>query len=389
MKLLVDLGLDLDALEMAWTQPDSFLLLPANYDVSAPENQTNIEVFVKNFSQGHFGLLTSGTTGQPKIVVGIKKRTEELVRLIHQEQQGSQAQETIVSLPLSYSYAFVNQWLWALIHGKKLTLSQGFVHPADLIAKISSGRNLMLCFVGPQMKLLKQYVAGKTFPEVIRVHFAGARFPESELPFIFQTFPRAKVFNNYGCVEAMPRLSINEIRPAHADIDLVKPLPGVQFKSDDKDHLFFQSPYSAVASIAQGQVEKYEDWIATGDSAAPMPNGSWRLLGRNNEIFKRYGEKVMISDISDVIMKVWESDFGFYRVTDSMGEEGVVLVLSPEPKADQLQSILMEFRNHLRRPFWPIRVESASALELSSNGKTRIPDPSRLQNIKVLWKQYL
>ena len=71
----------------------------------------------------------------------------------------------------------------------------------------------MICLIGAQVPLLIEYYAGHVFSGVIRVHFAGGRFPAERLGDLHQIFPNAQIFNNYGCAEALPRLTL---RPAEA-----------------------------------------------------------------------------------------------------------------------------------------------------------------------------
>src|ERR1035441_6572038 len=105
----------------------------------------------------------------------------------------------------------------------------------------------MICLVGAQVPLLAQYYEDHSFPGVIRVHFAGGRFPQERLDEVRRLFPQAAIFNNYGCAEAMPRLTLRRAEAATVAHHIGWPLPGVEMQSDEGSRVLFRSPYGAVA----------------------------------------------------------------------------------------------------------------------------------------------
>ena len=62
---------------------------------------------------------------------------------------------TVVALPLTYSFAFVNQWLWARQLGRRLVPTPGLAAPAELGRALDGCRDAMLCLVGAQVPLLE------------------------------------------------------------------------------------------------------------------------------------------------------------------------------------------------------------------------------------------
>jgi acyl-CoA synthetase (AMP-forming)/AMP-acid ligase II len=382
---------DIGRLAAAWSEAPTFALIPdktgADHDFVAHWMDT----LPAEHQTGHYALLTSGSTGTPKLIVGRRERTEALVRVLHRLQELEDAAETIVTLPLTYSYAFVNQWLWSEVMGRRLILTRGLAEPDHLRERLASASRAMLCLVGAQVPLLLQHFAGMSFGGVTRLNFAGGRFPQEQLAALRQLFPSCRIFNNYGCAEALPRLTIRKAEDADEARVLGLPIDGVELSTDAGANLLFRSPYGAVGIVEAGTFRRVEgqDWIATGDLGERMPDGRWRLLGRASEVFKRYGEKLSLAAIAATVNTAWSGECGFYRETDPAGEDGYVLVLSPLADEAVLRAILHAFRAGHTRPHWPLRIEALAAMPHMPNGKIDSAALNTVPDKTVLWKQRL
>jgi len=292
-------------------------------------------------------------------------------------------------LPLTYSYAFINQWLWAHVFNRKLRLTRGFSEPDYLQATLSQASNAMLCMVGSQVSLLRRFFPKTVFPDIIRLHFAGGRFPQEQLDFLHQCFPNAEIYNNYGCAEAMPRLSIRRAEEASQAAHIGFTLPGIEMTSDRKKRLLFRSPFGAVAYINDEGFKSVapDEWVPSGDLGEPLDDGGWRLLGRANEVFKRYGEKISLPQLLTTVKSHWSGEAVFYQEVDPGGEQACVLVLSPEPDKQEVRQILMAFRNNHPRPHWPLRIESLEQMPLLPNGKADTQSLAQTRGKQLHWRQ--
>lgn len=383
-----DVVSDMRALDARWTTPSTFLFVP-DKGVDPAWLRRAVESIPADYRQGCFGLLTSGSTGEPRLIVGSKERTERLVRALHQLQDSEPVRETVCALPLSYSYAFVNQWVWAHVFARRLRLTAGFAEPDVLKAALEEARDAMLCLVGSQVALIRHYFPDAVFPGVIRLHFAGGRFPQEQLAFLRERFPKAQIFNNYGCAEAMPRLTLRRAEDAPEASQIGFTLPGVAMRADQDRRLLFRSPYRAVAFVDDEGFHPVadDDWVPTGDLGEQLPDGSWRLLGRANEVFKRFGEKISLPTLLTTVKGAWAGDATCYRETDPAGEQGYVLVLSPEPDEQQLRNVLMAFRKNHTRPHWPLRIESLALMPLLPNGKPDVRGLRSARDRLLHWRQ--
>lgn len=380
---------DLAELTACWRTRQPFVLMPAKTAVTDDWLAQALSTLPTQALEGYFAMLTSGSSGDPKLVLCEMVRAEALARALHVAQSNADVDVAIVTLPLTYSFAFVNQWVWSEVHDRPLVQTAGLADPADLRRALLGAKRAMLCLVGVQVPLLLQYFAGQAFHGVSRIHFAGGRFPQEQLPALAALFPKAQVYNNYGCAEAMPRLTV---RPATASTDPANvgpALPGIEIRSDGEGALVFRSAYGAVGIVEQGRFSPIgaDTWVRSGDLAEPTPEGHWRLTGRPSEVFKRHGEKISLPTILGTMAAVWPGQVAAYRELDRLGEDGWVLALAPFADDAQVRSLLVALRKHHPRAHWPLRIEGHATLPMLSNGKTDLLSLPRHPCATILWRQ--
>lgn len=385
------LGTDLGQILTAWKSKESFVLLPSKLSVTREWITKAVECLPNRFARDHYALFTSGTTGTPKLVIGSRVRSEQLASLLHDLQDSELIDETVVMLPLSYSYAFVNQWVWSHVKGRRLIQSDGLNDSRSLRGLLKNCRSAMLCLVGVQVPLLLRNFSGETFDGITRIHFAGGRFPQESLSEIGHLFPNAKIYNNYGCAEAMPRLTLRKASDSVEATNIGRTLPGIELRSGLGNALEFTSAYGAVAVVDQFKAQEIGpgDWVLTGDTGIRNSDGTWSLTGRVSEIFKRHGEKVSMAALSDTISEIWLGQLCFYREVDRNGENGCVIVLAPKPSAESLARVLKALRQRHQRSHWPLRIECMESLPLLSNGKADIRSLAIEHSKEVLWSQHI
>ncbi len=131
----------LAGLERHWKLRQTFAFIHEKSLAAAPwlnKMPTGIEgQLPPAYRVDHFCLLTSGSTGAPKLIIGRKSNAEDLARVLHVAQDSEPVRETIVSLPLTYCYAFVNQWLWSRTLNRKLIPTAG-LRQARVVSRFSA-----------------------------------------------------------------------------------------------------------------------------------------------------------------------------------------------------------------------------------------------------------
>lgn len=128
------------------------------------------------------------------------------------------------------------------------------------------------------------------------------------------------------------------------------------------------------------------NWIPTGDLAEFESNGKLKLLGRDGAIFKRYGEKISLSEISSLIDQLECFKHVFY-IEEENGISNHVLLLDGIFDKKSLRPLLLKIRENFNRSWWPVRIECVDALPLNANGKVDTRKLKTTSQRKILWSQ--
>lgn len=317
------------------------------------------------------GFMTSGSTGDPKLVVSTEARLAAGVRAIHESQGLEAVKATAVLLPLGYSYAFVNQALWSVVYGRRLLLTPGMVMPADTMRIMREAKPELLCLVNNQLRALvdRGFTEGEPLDFVEVVNFAGAPFPVADFEALRRFLPKARAMNNYGCTEAMPRLTATEVRSAAHDVTDVGPAIGdLKLRIATGDRVEFSGSSAALGTLSpEGEIVEVGPWVPSGDLGRLDEAGHLHVLGRADQVANVAGERLSLIEVQEQLRRA-----GFSRalawVEKEDGEDQVVAVVSGEgvePK--QIQATL---RMHLPRAAWPAWMAHTPDWKLNANGKT-------------------
>jgi long-chain acyl-CoA synthetase len=283
-----------------------------------------------------FALLTSGSTGAPRIIATSAANVVAGVEAIHRAQELEACLCTAMLLPAAYSYAFVNQLLWSILYRRSLVVARGFAAPVDTFSRLDDVGASMLCLVASQFRMLSALgVEGlPRMAKVMRVNFAGAPFPLERLDDIRMLFPNARIFNNYGCTEAMPRLCVSEVHGPF-DVGCVgKPIGNVQIRIADDGRIGavqFRGSSSALGVVSpEGRLERFQGWIDSGDMGSLMPDGSLRVAGRHDQIVKLAGERLSLMEIEQTLLGCGFDHALAWKAPD---EEAILAVVSAPTRA--------------------------------------------------------
>jgi acyl-coenzyme A synthetase/AMP-(fatty) acid ligase len=322
----------------------------------------------------YFGLLTSGSTGEPKAIVTSAARLAHGIRGIHVAQGLDDIGHTGVLLPLAYSFACVNQLLWSLLYERALHLPEPLSDMANCLARIRASGIDMLCMVPHQARALSKLAgAAEPLPAVHCVNFAGATFPLAEFAFLRRLFPQARLLNNYGCAEAMPRLTCLEITSAAAPVGQVgQPIGDIALRIDGdvaSGPLLFHGSSTALGTIcAEGKLQAFDAWIASGDLGMLDASGL-RILGRHDQVIKIGGERLSLLEVEQALLAFGASQVLVWLATDS--ERIIAIIHMPAPPA--LPALLQWLRARLPGPLLPAEIYWTAQWKINANQKANRP----------------
>ena len=321
---------------------------------------------------GDLIFLSSGSTGVEKLVVAKYLAMEKNIVEIDKQQSLKKIVSTALCLPLNYSYPFINQLLWAIFTEKKLHILPPNVLIANWIEYLNTNKIEMLCLVGCQAEWLKKmrFDEIKPFEHIKRINFAGSPFPYEYLSFLKKVFPQASFYNNYGCTEALPRISIKKIHFKKFSINNVgKPLPHTKVKINSSNELLFQSKGMFEGYLSQDlKLSPRDSYVLSGD-IVELVDDELFIKGRNDDIINPHGNKISISWIKsrlkekfpslsiEIISRRNDSDLHYF------------LVQQQEKKKINKKEIESYIKSNLESFVWPKSINQLPQWPLLENGK--------------------
>ena len=343
-----------------------------------------------------FVLLTSGSTGKPKLIAATREAVEKGVQAIHAAQGLEEIHSTAVLLPLSYSYALINQLFWSVHFKRKLIFPPGLASPADSLEMIRQTKAEMLCLIASQVQALQNlgFDEEDALPDVKVVNFAGAPFPVKNFEYLKKIFPRARFFNNYGCTEALPRLTVCEVKSAAHPVSCVgAPIQGIELRiseESDPGPVEFCGPSVSIGEVRpDGSIKEHRGWIRSGD-IGQVKEGVLHVFGRYDQVINVRGERISLMEIENFLTTLPEIEHTTaWAETLDNGDQLPMVVLNGRrpPSEEEIRGILTR---SLVKNAWPSQLFWAEKWFFTPNGKT---DRALLRHmalkgeLKLIWRQ--
>lgn len=340
-------------------------------------------------------LLTSGSTGEPKLLAVTEESLAAGIRAIHDAQGLQDAASTAIWLPLAYSYALVNQLLWALLYERKAVVVSGLLDVPGSLARMRRDGIQMLCMVAHQIQTLAARGDAEAPLDEVRVlNFAGAPFPTASFAYLRALFPAARIYNNYGCTEAMPRLTVCRVRGDAHPVTLVGPAIGtIRLRIGAHDGtevgpIEFQGESASCGLLrADGSVQAHPEWIASGDLGR-LDRDLLHVMGRHDQIVKVGGERFSLIEIEQAVLSLGFSQALIWQEAIADGDKRILAVVSGE-RIPTNAELARQLRLRLPSAMWPARIDWIEQWPLLPGGKTdrgALQDAARNDRLKTVFR---
>lgn len=267
---------------------------------------------------GCLGLVSSGTSGTPKIVVHRPQNALHSARL-HANSVGlSRGDRFLMTLPIHFSFGFVACIFGCICSDADIVIRPPAMTPAVFAAMVNEARATVYSAT-PAM--LRRVLSEKPLPASLRVLSVGGDvMPPHEVERVRAQFG-GRFFLTYGLTEAGPRAFTREILPREiAPFDLGSPLHGVSHRlgSLPPDRLFEAPPGHVVGELhlktptamlglwERGGLNRLDfdgDWLRTGDTVSLGPDGRLFFQDRMKSIVVSGGEKISFGLIRRVLLE--------------------------------------------------------------------------------------
>lgn len=243
---------------------------------------------------GTLGLLTSGSTGESKIVLMQAAQCFSNSLSVIEASQLNPMGPLGIILPLHHSFGLITQLLPALLQGSSVYLSERLRFPGDLGDFLNRHPIQTLAGVPTQFALLAMG-GTPTFEQIRHVTIAGAALSSDFARKLHALFPKASLWIGYGLTEAGPRVTtLSDQDPHWKEGSVGQALPGVELRIQEGE-IWVNSPSNMLGYLDRPGMTKevlHEGWLATGDLGHLSPEGYLFIQGRKDDMFQSGGEKV-------------------------------------------------------------------------------------------------
>lgn len=311
-------------------------------------------------------LFTSGSTGEPRGVQLSRANIEASIAAVRAsldfddvDRQADQGQ--VLFLPLHYSFGLLGQLLPALRAGVGTRLLDNLV---QLKALADQGALAgMVSGVPSHLETLVRLLQARSgsCPGVSHVVSAGAALHPALRRRLLETFPRSRVYSNYGQTELSPRALC--LRSDHARFlgnatgypvgRLAARLTGegeLCIRGDQVMLGYLGAPEATRAAIVDG-------WLHTGDLATMDEDGLVTVLGRNDDLFQLGGERMGPGEIEAALRALpGVVDAAVTQVPDALYGTALVALLQVEHPGAAARLRAADLRHRLRADLSPHKI---------------------------------
>ena len=333
-------------------------------------------------------IFTSGTTGTPKGVMMTEAALLANARGVARCLDLSDADRSLVFLPLHYSYA-LSQVLSTLVAGGSLVLLRNLFFPQLFVRAVAEHRVTGFGGVPTSLNILATHcaAAGGREASLRYILSAGGPLAPAVIDRVQAAFPGAALFNNYGCTEIGPRATTVDYTSTPGKIGSIgRAIPGVAVTIARPDRSAADVGESGEIvlsgpSLMNGYYRDPETTAArmsrlgfhTGDYARADADGFLYYEGRRDDMFKSAGEKVSAREIEDVVLAHGGvAEAAVIAMPDPvLGTVPVAYVVRRPGTSCTDRELQMFCARHLSRHKIPRAVHFVDELHKTSSGKVQ------------------
>lgn len=338
-------------------------------------------------------LSTSGSTGVPKLVPLSSSAVERFAAWAAEAFGIGPGVRVLSYAPLNFDLSLLDVWATLMSGGTTLLVPpRDAARPERLIGILEKQLPEIVQAVPLLIRLLVAHDVPPQ-PQVRHLISTGEAFPLEHWPWLRRTFPRAEIWNLYGCTETNDSF---RHRVTQDDVDarrvpIGRPLPGVVARIDGggaEGELLVSTPFQTPGYLQQRPDEsppflRLPDcdrvFYRTGDIVRLAPDGAYHLVDRISRIVKVNGVRTTLAEIESVLAEHPDvAEAVVFAVPDPVAGTALHAAVLP---GEQRRPDTLALRGHCRRRLAASAVPSryhvlADDLPRTPTGK---PDRVRIQ----------
>lgn len=261
---------------------------------------------------------TSGSTGVPKELVVRKEQMTQSARLTCEYLGLRDGDTALLCMPLKY------------IAGKMVVV-RTLVAGLDLIPRTPSGHPLadvttpirFAALIPMQVYNSLQVPEERDRLSAIGTLIIGGGSIDPSLEEEIRKLPNA-VYSTYGMTETLSHIALRRLNGPDAS-PYYHPFPSVKLSLSEDGTLVIEAPLVS------------DERLVTNDVARILPDGSFTILGRRDNIVNSGGIKIQIEEVEEALRPHLDMAFAITSIPDpKFGEILVLLLENPVPTRDSL-----------------------------------------------------
>lgn len=300
-------------------------------------------------------LQTSGSTGEPKIISVEKEKMKMSAQQTNSFLTLNAGDKALLCMPLQYI-------------GAKMMVVRSLIGDFELIVRKPSGNplvdvDIVLDFAAmtPQQVYNSLQIAEEK-EKLLQIKYLiiGGAAIDPALEKEIQSFPNV-VYSTYGMTETLSHIALRRLNGANRS-EYYIPFSSVNLSLSQQGTLIIKAPFA------------YENEVVTNDVAEINPDGSFRVLGRIDNVINTGGVKVQIEIVESKLKDYFF--FPFVITSISNPKFGEIIVLLTEQELDESnRSILKQVLSKYEQPKHIWRVNK---IPVTDNGKIKREECKRL-----------
>jgi len=303
---------------------------------------------------------TSGSTGQPKPLLVEKRRMEASARITCQFLGLHQGDTALLCMPLDY-IAGKMVVVRALTCGLRLVSVPPTGHPFAHVSEHIDFAALVPLQVYNTLEVAEER---QRLMSVRHLIIGGGGIDDS-LQAKLQDFPHA-VWSTYGMTETLSHIALRRLNGSEAT-DWYTPFAGVKVSLTEDNCLVIDAP-----AVHDGE-------LVTHDIAALRSDGSFRILGRKDNVICSGGIKIQIEEVERLLRPSLHVPFLITSADDERLGQAVVLLM----ESGHINDVKATCQRVLPKYWQPRHIVVVDRLPLTATGKPARKDAALLAREKL------
>ena len=302
-------------------------------------------------------LYTSGSTGKPKEIIVHKCQMMQSAAMTCGFFNLDKYDKALLCLSTDY-IAGKMMIVRAIYSGMNLYPVDVSGHPLMDTAKSFDSAEISFDFAAMiplQVNNSLSTTIEKSRLSLIKKIIIGGGSIDRDLEKALKDFPNS-IYSTYGMTETLSHIGLRKINGDDASL-YYKPLGGIDLKLSDNQTLIINAPHIS------------DDILTTNDIAEIKSDGSFRILGRTDNIINTGGVKVQIEEVEQQLLPYLRSNFAITSIPHPKLGEAIVLLAEPFDQQNNFDEIIKEAYNTVPLYHQPKCFFTVSAIPMTDSGK--------------------